>query len=271
MKIYDVLMFFNELDLLEIRLEVLDKHVDYFVITESTRTFSGNPKALYFSENKERFKKFEHKIIYNICDKNLPEIDQWDRERMQRNSSMPVLENCNDDDIIFCSDADEIPNFNNINLKEIYNPNSLYVCHQDFYYFYFNTLFQDTAKPSNFWEGTRFSSWKLLKDNTIDNLRDINSEFNKNKNNNIIHIPNAGWHFSFLGGAEKAKYKIESYSHQEMNVPAVKDNIQKSIDELRDPFFRSNVRIIPVEMSEKTHPEYLMNNLEKYEEYIRKT
>jgi beta-1,4-mannosyl-glycoprotein beta-1,4-N-acetylglucosaminyltransferase len=59
-------MFFNELDLLELRLNILDPYVDYFVISEATITFSGKAKPLYYLENKIRFKKFEDKIIHNI-------------------------------------------------------------------------------------------------------------------------------------------------------------------------------------------------------------
>ena len=65
-KIYDIFTFFNELELLEIRLNILDKYVDYFVLVEATETFSGKPKKLYYEENKHLFKKFEHKIIHHI-------------------------------------------------------------------------------------------------------------------------------------------------------------------------------------------------------------
>ncbi len=63
---YDVFRFFNELDLLELRLNILDAHVDYFVLVEATKTFSGLDKPLYYQENKERFAKWNHKIIHHI-------------------------------------------------------------------------------------------------------------------------------------------------------------------------------------------------------------
>ena len=68
MKIFDVFLFFNELDLLEIRLNMLYPFVDYFVINEATQTFFGSDKPLYYLENKERFKKFEDKIVHNIIE-----------------------------------------------------------------------------------------------------------------------------------------------------------------------------------------------------------
>ena len=68
MKIFDTFLFFNELDILEIRLNILYPHIDYFVINESVETFSGDSKPLYYFENRKRFKKFEDKIIHNIID-----------------------------------------------------------------------------------------------------------------------------------------------------------------------------------------------------------
>ena len=66
MKVFDVFPFFNELDLLEIRLNVLDPYVDFFVLSEGTKDFQGSDKVLYYKENKDRFEKFNHKIIHNI-------------------------------------------------------------------------------------------------------------------------------------------------------------------------------------------------------------
>ena len=63
---YDIFTFNNELDMLEIRLNVLNDYVDYFVIVESTETFSGVPKPLYYELNKNRFSEFHHKIIHHI-------------------------------------------------------------------------------------------------------------------------------------------------------------------------------------------------------------
>ena len=57
MEVYDCFIFYNELDLLEIRLKTLDSVVDHFVLVEATKTHRGKDKPLYFEENKERFKK----------------------------------------------------------------------------------------------------------------------------------------------------------------------------------------------------------------------
>ena len=71
MRVFDSFIFFNELELLEIRLNILNDVVDYFVLTESPWTVSGNQKPLYYEENKHLFEKFNHKIIHNVT-KEIP-------------------------------------------------------------------------------------------------------------------------------------------------------------------------------------------------------
>jgi beta-1,4-mannosyl-glycoprotein beta-1,4-N-acetylglucosaminyltransferase len=116
-RIFDCFTFFNELEILDIRLNTLNDYVDYFVLVEATKTHSGKEKELYYLKNKEKFKKFEDKIIHVIVD-DMPERKEgqdevsyrWQLENFQRNAIMRGLKNCKDDDIIIISDADEIPN-----------------------------------------------------------------------------------------------------------------------------------------------------------------
>ena len=113
--VYDCFPFFNELDLLEIRLNELDAVVDKFVLVEATRTFQKEPKPLYYEENKERFKKFEHKIIHVVVDEypgffakfRIPTA--WDYDNHQKNQVKKALKDCKPDDDIIISDLDEIP------------------------------------------------------------------------------------------------------------------------------------------------------------------
>ena len=141
--IYDIFTFFNELDLLEIRLEILDSVVDKFVLIECTETFSGKPKPLYYNENKHLFKKWEHKIIHHVTDypisgyedlqlrlmqpgiskldeniilnalttTNVPKGEvHWLKEFYQKECIKKPLVDLNDDDICFVGDLDEIWN-----------------------------------------------------------------------------------------------------------------------------------------------------------------
>ena len=113
--IYDVFLLFNEIDLLDIRLNILENVVDKFIIIESNKTFSGKNKDLYYYKNRARFEKWWDKIEYKIVD-NMPigntSEDNWAREFHQRNIGCESIYHCNDDDIIIVSDVDEVPNPN---------------------------------------------------------------------------------------------------------------------------------------------------------------
>ena len=114
-KIYDCFMFNNENDLLNIRLNILNKYVDYFVIIESAETHSGLKKKLFFDV--EKFPEFKNKIIYGIIEKFPHNLSAWEKENYQRNFISKFLKEAEDDDYILISDLDEIPNLNNINFK----------------------------------------------------------------------------------------------------------------------------------------------------------
>lgn len=107
-KLYDCFLFYNELDILEIRLNELYDHIDYFVLVEAVETFRGKPKKLFFQENREIFQPFLDKIIHIVIEKNLETDDPWVREAVHRNQIMRGLEYCRPNDIILISDIDEV-------------------------------------------------------------------------------------------------------------------------------------------------------------------
>jgi beta-1,4-mannosyl-glycoprotein beta-1,4-N-acetylglucosaminyltransferase len=286
-KIYDCFNFFNELDLLELRMEILNKYVDFFVIVESTVTFSGKEKKLYYKENEDRFEKFKEKIIHVIVDDtpedyfNLSKFinpknkiketknkilsfvesstgwgrheKQWGRETYQRESIFYGLTECDDDDIIIVSDLDEIPNNDEINRIKNEIGYDVFDFKQNTYYYYFNLL-----KEQN-WSGPKCLLWATLKNISINLVR-------QNKYTTKV-INNGGWHFSFMGGSDKVKEKIDAYSHQEYNNHTVISNVENNIKNDIDPFFRG--KLIRVEIDD-TYPSYLLENLGKYENYIKK-
>lgn len=285
-KIYDCFLFFNELDILELRLEILNDIVDKFVIVESTVTFSGKEKPLFFNENKDKFKKFEDKIIHVIVNDtpddfiNLPYVSnplsdadnvknrilkyvessegwgrhekQWGRETYQRESIFYGINECLDDDIILISDLDEIPNPKEIlNLKNTVS-DSILDFKQKTYYYYFNLL-----KEYN-WSGTKCLSYGNLKNKSINLIR-------QNKHTTNI-VENGGWHFSFMGGPERVKTKIDAYSHQEFNNPYILSSVENNIVEENDPFFRGKLLKVLID---DTYPSYLLDNIEDYKDYIK--
>ena len=139
-RLFDCFTFFNELDLLEIRLETLDSVVDFFVIAEAPITYRADPKPLYFELNKQRFAKFLPKIRHIIVD-DLPTekgFDQnWQRETLQRAALERGLADARDEDIIMLSDLDEIPT--PAKIKEAINwHDTLRVFHMRFFSYFAN-------------------------------------------------------------------------------------------------------------------------------------
>ena len=150
-KIIDCFTFFNELDLLTYRLNILNNVVDYFIIVESTHTHIGKEKQLFFDDNKHLFKNFSDKIIHIIVDDfpyKYPNInytidDQWKNERFQRDAisrGLDSMNDLNDNDYIIISDLDEIPD--PMTLTKIKNNDiivTINTLQQDLYY---SLLFQ---------------------------------------------------------------------------------------------------------------------------------
>lgn len=288
MKVYDSFCFFNELETLELRLNILNDYVDYFVLSESSVTHTGKPKPYYYEENKHMFEKFNHKIIHlkiedtpedfmnlpYINDPNTPDgvevskihnyiktqTDRFDkqtqidygRDFFQKESVRRGFINCDDDDIILFSDLDEIPNPDILkNISEWIEKSKFLSFNQNSYYYYFNLFKEDN------WYGTKMCKYKDIKNYSLNELRA----------GKWFEIPNGGWHFSFMGGTERVRYKIQSYCHQEMNNDRVISNIENNIKNGIDPFFRGKLNRV---LLDESFPKYLLDNRRKYENMILK-
>ena len=219
-KIIDCFTFYNELKMLKFRLEYLYKHVDFFVLVEATLTHSGNPKELYYENNKHLFEKYNDKIIHVIV-KDLSPLektnDSWVRENEQRNAidrGIKIIENrygLDDTDIIFLSDLDEIPDRNIMTLIRPtgMNNNTRYQLLQDHYWYNLNCLF------GNKWDLARIVNYHTYKNIFNRVLQDIRVKFLPTIN--TYHIQRGGWHFSWYGDADFIINKIKNFAHQEFN------------------------------------------------------
>ncbi|MBY0477404.1 MAG: hypothetical protein K2Q24_07135 [Chitinophagaceae bacterium] len=240
MKVFDCFTFFNELDLLELRLKLLNEVVDHFVIAESNLTHAGKPKPYHFEAAKERFAQWMDKIIYIplqqtteglTFDEHLtgytPTSAAWQLENGQRNALAQVHGFIADDDKVLLSDLDEIPNPRV--LKGLSVPETPVSFAMLFHYYFLNC--QNTG-TERWWSGSILSSGKFYKQTTPQLLRD--------NRNNYKRIKKAGWHFSYLGGVEKIKYKIQSFAHTEFNKEEFVNDAQilKAITEGTDLFNR---------------------------------
>lgn len=297
MKIYDCFTFNNELDLLELRLNILNNKVDFFVLVEAVKTHSGEDKDLIFEKNKNRFDRFLDKIIH-IKTGDMPELingDRWGLENFQRNAIMRGLSNCKNDDIIIISDLDEIPNLDNVNF--IINKLNLNSNKIDFFYHFYenfkkyifiinNKLLLKIVNHFKFksskivifkqniyyyylngfindnWFGSRIVLYKDLITNFNSNPQMIRNSIS----NNIIL--KGGWHFSYLFTPEEISKKIHSFAHSEYDksdytdIDIIKERIIKG----EDLFGRKdNITYVKID---NTFPEYLIKNLEEYKKYI---
>lgn len=222
--IYDCFSFFNELDLLEIRLATLDRVVDRFVISESNFTHRGIPKPLYYKDNESRFAKFRSKIIHVVSpDPEDPERAKsdveygWICENRQRNATIRAIEKeLRDDDILIVSDLDEIPDPQSV-LKAA-KCNRPVRLRQKLYCFFLNyrccttpywytgsvvlpySVFRDLATYRRLCDGPAFDSAEN-ESPTATKVRALRD---------ITVIRDGGWHFSYIGGIKKVLEKINS-------------------------------------------------------------
>jgi beta-1,4-mannosyl-glycoprotein beta-1,4-N-acetylglucosaminyltransferase len=231
MKIVDTFTFYNELKMLEFRLEELHEVVDYFVIVEATYTHSGKEKELYFDKDKELFSKYLDKIIHIIVDDMPNDGNSWNNENHQRRCIHRGIEklNLNNTDIIIVSDCDEIPDTNVLNKIKKYGINDVYSLVMDMYYYNLCC------------KGTQWYHSKILNYETYNKLG-ADCEKIRMLHNTAIKGIKCGWHFSYFGGVEFIKNKIKNFAHQEYNNDNYLDDkkIEQQIKNCDDLFFRNN-------------------------------
>ena len=293
MKIYDCFMFFDEEMLLDLRLNIMDKYVDKFVITEATYTHSGRPKKLVFDINK--FSKFKDKIIYIVVDKEPPdlfEIEESDRDEKdtrgqklvlngykrdnyQRQKAQQALNDIDPEDWILINDIDEIPNLKNVDIRNV--KNKLLIFKQKIFYYKFNLLY-----PSVSWFGSRackkknFLSPQWLRDTKHKKypLWRLDILFSKRKYNDIFYVDNGGWHFTNIKSPEDIEKKLLNYTHHdEFEKSKLKvEDLRKKINEKKIIYdhnvdqtqykWGSDTLLDTINLSEL--PDYLRENYKKY-------
>jgi beta-1,4-mannosyl-glycoprotein beta-1,4-N-acetylglucosaminyltransferase len=247
MIIIDCFIFYNELDLLTYRLNLLNNIVDYFIIVESTHTFTGKEKKLYFNENKHLFENFTN-IIHIIVDDlpykyhnvNIHNNEVWMNEFFQRNAisrGLSYIKNLAEPDVIIIADLDEIPN--PYTLDKIKKGNIIVDINQlemDFYYYNLNTRFQ--------------SKWYSCKIISYKKYNELNASCNNIRNTKCPIILNGGWHLSYFGDKYFIQNKIQNFSHQELNTYEYTDleKIEKRIQNNSDLYDRKcNIEKIKIE------------------------
>jgi beta-1,4-mannosyl-glycoprotein beta-1,4-N-acetylglucosaminyltransferase len=293
-KIIDSFLFFQELDLLEIRLTYLDPYVDEFVIVEARQTFTGKEKEFVFEQNKKRFKQFLPKIkYYKIEDfhNNYESVVEYlsEFEDESHKNVLSILENhshypksqihwvldtyhreclhlaldevANDDDIVFISDLDEIPSKETFNQENIEKYLVSPVVFQQEEFRYFLNYYKDSD-----WLGTIAAKYSLISNYSFNTLRMDSKEMRSLVNKDSLK--KAGFHFTSCGGIEMIKAKIESWGHQEFNNGLVLKNLEKNIQSGQDIFMREDgTNLKKINLNDRSiFDQRLSNIISKYPE-----
>lgn len=276
--VYDCFQFFNELDMLKIRLNVMSPVVDKFVISEATETFSGLKKPLYYEENKEMFKEFEDKIIHVVVDDTPPGYTH-DRDTFQKNAVTRGLVNCTDEDIVIFSDLDEIPNPEKV--KEIladFKEDKIYHFAQRLFYCYLNMEevsgnllsyageFEGVERKK--WIGSKMISYKLMREL---NLKCGELRFPERKEIGI-RVEDGGWHFGYMGGhgekdvKKRVTEKVVSAAHTEYNSKHVLGQVENQIKDGKDIFGR-DAKFVKAEIDD-SYPKYIRDHQQELDYLI---
>ena len=291
MRIFDCTTYFNEPLIMDVRFNILNEHVTKFIIVESTYSHSGAKKKINFDKN--LYPQFKDKIEHIIVEKepeNILDTDNADmdinkrtnsilRISLQRNEALKACKEASEEDYIFYSDNDEIPNFNEINFYK--NKSKLIIFEQKLFYYKFNLLCDRI-----FWYGSRaikkkdlinFEWFRQIKPKKYPLYR-VDTLFKSNKYIDLKIIKNGGWHFTrVLSPEEIHKKELDAEHHDEYRLskkdPAkIKDLIKRRVidhnhlvdktkDKYRDEF---KLKKIP----NKELPDFISNNIGKYKDFL---
>lgn len=264
-KIFDCITFFKENFITNIRFEILKNVVDYFVICESKYDHNGNKKELNFQLRNSAIK---NKIKYIVLEDPFPIYckNNWERQAFQRDYMLNSIKNIRDNDYIFFSDPDEIPNpkiLRKFNLKKKYG-----IFLQNHFVYKFN-LFNSYDTP---WAGTRVCQFGNLY--SIDYLRqkilvkNLKKWWRPDKEKNIELFYDAGWHFKDMFNLKDLSLKLKTFAHQEYNKKQFfnLERLKKKLKEKKDIYNKGH--IYTKVTSDDLLPEYIVKNKKKFKKYF---
>lgn len=272
--VYDCIPFFNELDILKLRLHILNPIVDKFVIEEATVTFSGEPKELCFEKNKAMFQEFLPKIQYIVVDNSPVDTTTHLRDKFQKNALIQGLGEAGENDVIILSDVDEIPNPET--LKRViaeFDADKVYHFAQRMFYCFLNmeemsgNLLSITGEfpgiGRRMWLGTKVFGKRSIPENGIIELREASVTAP-----GAVRVADGGWHFGYMGSSRETDVskrigtKVVAAAHQEYND---QDLLREASDRLilGQDIFGREARFERVDI-DGSYPEYLLAHLDEY-------
>ena len=216
----DAFIFFNEKELVELRVKYLNSIVDYFVVIEANITHQGKKKDWNFPKILDRnLKEFSSKIQYHQLNidpekikneesfivENLKGDDAWRIENFQRNYIKTACKKFSDKDILIISDVDEIPSKNKLEfiLSCDFTKIAPIALEQHLFHLDCNYL--------------RLESWRGSIVTTMQICNVFSPQQLRTARNKISHFSDSGWSLSSFGGFEGVKRKFEAFTHKEYN------------------------------------------------------
>jgi hypothetical protein len=222
----DAFTYFNEKEILELRIRTLEDYVDGFLIADANRTHRGEEKPFTCVETLKELGISDEKI--QVLHVELPSsdevIDPWVRERGQRDALGVGLQMLPDDTVFICSDCDEIANPEMLKaLKEVVPASdgrpvklsmSMHYGRAD------RQLITPDGKLHN-WRNAFASTVGFLKDSgTLSSMR-------ASTDNIYFGDLDAGWHFSWMGDSARRLNKLKSYAHWETDRPDIEKTCER--------------------------------------------
>ena len=265
MAIYDCFQYFNEDHIVDLRLNILNEYVDYFVISESTKTHQGKDKKINFDIKK--FSKFKDKINFIVADykENINFENHTGGEspieQHQRNSLIEGIKDASSDDLIILSDSDEIPDLSKLSL--IKNNKKFIAFSQKMFMYKLNL---QNLKESG-WIGSRITKKKYLK--SMQELRNLKFKLYPFWRLDKINqqIIEGGWHFSYMQSPKQILNKIKSFSHGEYNNKNLNEKIIEEKIIKGEDIFGRNSKLRKIDIDDG-YPKFITQNKEKFSDWI---
>jgi beta-1,4-mannosyl-glycoprotein beta-1,4-N-acetylglucosaminyltransferase len=269
-KLVDLFLFFNELDLLELRLKTIYAHVDRIVICECTHTMAGDPKPLYYGDNAERFAPFRDKIVHLVAPKPT-EKDfspmmgaKLSAEAYQRRYLAKGIDGIGDSDIVMLSDVDEIPNpavFDAVRGAMTFGVD-LATLRQYWHLLFMNarvveSFKRDAIDDISQWFGTMICTRRTFRRQFADDFHAVWARKWGPNGGSLFKIENGGWHLSYLGGFEKVMTKLQATVLQDVGA-------RDAEDLKRRMFVKARFDFMPLD---DTYPEDVQKHPDRYAAY----
>ncbi|PAN38702.1 hypothetical protein PAHAL_7G190600 [Panicum hallii] len=264
-RVFDAVLFSNELDILEIRWNELSPYVSEFVLLESNSTFTGMKKPLHFKENRHRFGFAESRLTYGMIGGRFvrgenPFVEEsYQRVALDQLIKIAKIE---DDDLLIMSDVDEIPSGHTIDLLRWCDdiPDILHLQLRNYLYSF--EFFLDDK------------SWRA----SIHRYRSGKTRYAHFRQTDEL-LADSGWHCSFcFRYISDFAFKMQAYSHVDrirfkyfLNPDRIQDVICRGADlfdmlpeEYTFQEIIAKLGPIPSTYSAVHLPSYLLKNVERF-------